>query len=60
MTWFLTDNVIGQTQYVWARDWDEAERICNDERLELIGEHVNTIIWWNMPRWMEKLSEATV
>ena len=58
MTCFLTDDVVGQTRYIWEDDWTTAEHICKEERLELIGEHVNTVMWWDMPKWMEELSET--
>lgn len=57
MKCYLADDLLGQSRYVHADDWDEAEKICDFERYELVGEYVETQIWWDMPKWMEELSK---
>lgn len=50
---FLADDVLGQSTFVYADDWEEAEKICKEERLDLVGEYVETKMWWDMPKWLE-------
>lgn len=52
---FLADDVLGQSCYVWAENWEEAEQICAAERFEIVGEYVSTQIWWDMPKFLEEL-----
>ena len=52
--WFLTDcRITAESRYIWAESWEEAEQICVDENLELIGEYLETIPWFSMPEWLE-------
>jgi len=52
---FLADDVLGQSRYVWAEDWDKAEKICAVERFEIVGEYISTQVWWDMPKFLEEL-----
>ena len=41
--WFLADNRDGESVYVWADSWPEAERLCAEDGDRLIGEYVETV-----------------
>ena len=41
--WFLADSRVGETLYVWADNWDDAERLCKEDGDTLLGEYVETI-----------------
>ncbi len=53
---YLADDLHNQSCYVWADSWEEAEKICKDDRLELVGEYHGTQVWYEMPKWMEELA----
>ena len=53
---FLVDDVLEMSCFVYAETWEEAEQICKEERLDLIGEYVGSSMWWDMPKWMEPKS----
>ena len=56
---YLADDVLGRSRFIWAAGWEEAEQICEFEKYELVGEYVESQIWWDMPKWMEQLSERS-
>ena len=41
-TWLCDCNWSGETRFVWAPNWAEASRICEEEDYTLVGEYVET------------------
>lgn len=40
---FLADNRVGESVYVWAKDWEEAERKCKEDGDTLVGLYLGTV-----------------
>jgi hypothetical protein len=40
---FLADNRVGESVFVWAKDWEEAERKCKEDGDTLVGLYLGTV-----------------